>query len=120
MSRKKGAIVVFMFILTVVLIHPGMPAVLAQEVARSSAEGITSQSFPPLNHARHARLAGSGGPSADDTKLETPAGPPASQVLQKHADGTDSITDSDPGENDKCDCADRFFPQRGSDNPAIQ
>lgn len=120
MDQKKVSIAVLMFILMVALIHPRMTVVLAQELARSSAGGITSQSVTPINQPQHARLAAFGASFGDGTKFDAPAVAPVSQVNLKPPDGTAASANNDPGENDKCDCAERFFPKSEMTVPASQ
>jgi hypothetical protein len=120
MRNKQGSVVVFMFVLVIALVHLGIPQLMAQEIATSTYGGTASQSVNSIGNEVHTRLAAFGAPLAEGTKFDAPVGSMAPQVLPRPGDGTAMSLDSGDVKNDKCDCADRFFPESGIEIPSIK
>jgi hypothetical protein len=118
--NKRVLTAVFMFVLVVVLVHFEIPEALAQEFANASSGGIASQSVTPISHPKHDRLAASGSAYTEGKKLDAPRSPVASQATVRADDGAVASLDNGMGENEKCDCAQQFFPQSGIDLTSTQ
>lgn len=120
MQNKQGSVAVFTFVLAIVLIHLGIPQLVAQEIATSNSGGTASQSVNSISNQRHARLIAFGAPLAEGTKLDAPVGSMAPQVFPGPEVGTVMSLDNGDMKNDKCDCTERFFPESGIEIPSIK
>lgn len=120
MRNKQGSVAVFMFALAIAIIHLGIPHLMAQEIVTSTSGGIASQSVYSISNQQHARLAAFGKLLVEETKLDVSTGSIAPQVLPRSEDGTAISLDNGDMKNDKCDCADRFFPESGIEIPSIK
>ena len=120
MRNKLVTVAVLTFVLVVTSIHLGIPEVMGQEVVHSSSQGTASQSVTPTNYEKHTRLAAFGVPREDALNSDAPTGATAAQAAFQPHDGTPAAPDNGYGETDKCDCAERFFPQSGIEIPSTR
>ncbi len=118
MRNKQVTVAVLMFVLVVASIHLGIPEVRGQEVANSSFKGAASQSVTPTRHEKQTQLAAFGVPREDTVKSDALTGATAAQATFQSHDGRPASPDNGYGETDKCDCAERFFPQGGIEIPS--
>jgi hypothetical protein len=116
--NKQVTVAVLMFILVVASIHLDIPEVMGQEVANSSSKGTASQSVTPTIHENQTRLAAFSIPREEAFKSGAPAGAAVAQVTFESHDVAPASLNKGYGENDKCDCAESFFPQGGIEIPS--
>jgi hypothetical protein len=118
--NKQVTVAVLMFVLVVASIHLGISEVRGQEIADSSSKGTASQSVTPTIYENPTRLAAFGVPREDALKSDAPTGATTAQAAFQSHDGRPASPDNGYGENDKCDCAERFFPQSGIEIPSTK